>query len=323
MRRSGVWFFALISVFMLFIFATTLFIIKHPIRFSTEMEWAIAIYQGNSPLNMKPAEGVINPVIKSVDIKDVKAEFVADPFMIKYEGKWYMFFEVYNGITKQGDIAYALSQDALNWEYKKIVLDEPFHLSYPYVFLWDGNYYMIPESFNSGEVRLYRAISFPEIWILDNKLIDGTHVDNSILFFQNTWWLFTCSRPHNHDVTHLFYADDLRGPWSEHPLSPIIRGDANRAQGAGRILIIDNKIIRFAQQSKKTYGKAVNAYIINELNRHSYSEKAYEKNPILKAQGKGWNRHGMHHIDAHEIAPGKWIAAVDGYRKYLTIRIEY
>lgn len=288
-----------------------------------ETDWAIGIYQGDNPLSLKPPEGVNNPVIKSDDVTDVKAKYVADPFMVNYQNKWYMFFEVFNALTSQGDIGYALSHDGFHWEYKKIVLDEAFHLSYPYVFLWDGNFYMIPESYNAGEIRLYRAVSFPEKWTLDNKLIDGIYVDNSIVFLKDTWWLFTCSRPRNHDVFNLFFASDLKGPWIEHPMSPIIRGDATKAQGAGRILFIGDNIIRFAQHSKKTYGKAVNAFIITELNRSSYSEKPYERNPILRAQGKGWNRHGMHHVDAHEVAPGKWIAAVDGYRKYLTIRIEY
>ena len=38
-----------------------------------------------------------------------------------------------------------------------IVLAEPFHLSYPYVFEWQGSHYMIPESGAAKSVRLYRA----------------------------------------------------------------------------------------------------------------------------------------------------------------------
>ena len=30
--------------------------------------------------------------------------------------------------------------------------------------------------------------------------------------------------------------------------------------------------------------------------------------------GAGWNRDGMHHIDAHRAPEGDWIACVDGWR---------
>ncbi|MDE1145024.1 MAG: hypothetical protein PW843_00180 [Azospirillaceae bacterium] len=35
-------------------------------------------------------------------------------------------------------------------------------------------------------------------------------------------------------------------------------------------------------------------------------------NPILGPVGSGGNGKGMHHVDAHCLMPGWWIAAVDG-----------
>lgn len=47
----------------------------------------------------------------------------------------YMFFETKNSITSQGDIAAAVSKDAgATWEQLGVVLDEEWHISYPYVF---------------------------------------------------------------------------------------------------------------------------------------------------------------------------------------------
>ena len=43
------------------------------------------------------------------------------------------------------------------WHFRSIVLDEPFHLSYPYVFDHESETYMIPEAKGSNSVRLYRA----------------------------------------------------------------------------------------------------------------------------------------------------------------------
>ena len=62
---------------------------------------------------------------------------------------WNLFFEVYNNDTKQGDLAVATSKNTWIWDYQKVIIDEPFHLSYPYVFKADDEYYLIPESLRS------------------------------------------------------------------------------------------------------------------------------------------------------------------------------
>jgi len=54
--------------------------------------WSIAMYAGPSPLRLTAAPGAANPVISAADVTDVFARFVADPFMVKVDGLWHMFF---------------------------------------------------------------------------------------------------------------------------------------------------------------------------------------------------------------------------------------
>jgi hypothetical protein len=54
--------------------------------------------------------------------------------MIHDRGTWYLFYEVCNVKTKRGEIGFSTSKDLLKWNYGGIVLQERFHLSYPYVF---------------------------------------------------------------------------------------------------------------------------------------------------------------------------------------------
>ena len=116
---------------------------------------------------------------------------VADPFMLKANGTWYMFFEVMNEQSGRGEIGLAVSQDAFQWRYQQIVLREPFHLSYPYVFEWQNTYYMVPESYQAKSVRLYKAMEFPTRWTLVTTLLDGDDfIDPTIFHFNNHWWLF-------------------------------------------------------------------------------------------------------------------------------------
>ena len=273
--------------------------------------WSIGIYTGDSPFQLRALENHANPVLRNTDVTDVSAEFVADPFMLRKNGRWYMFFEVLNDASC-GKIAFATSDDGLNWAYQHIVLDEQFHLSYPYVFEWQGQYYMIPETLGAAAICLYKAEEFPTRWSLQRKLIEGQHADPSIFRFGDRWWMFTCTRPYQHDVLRLYFARDLEGPWKEHARSPVITNDRHRARPAGRILQMDGNVIRFAQDCAPDYGMQVRAFEIKELTRDTYVEVEHPSSPVLSPSGLGWNAKGMHHVDAHRQDDGKWIACVDG-----------
>lgn len=122
-------------------------------------EWAISIYRGPSPFSLIPADPGNDPVLTKHDVSDVSAGYVADPFMLRLDSTWYMFFEVVNEHSKKGEIGLATSGDGLRWTYRQIVLAEPFHLSYPYVFQWQNEFFMVPETCHMNSVRLYRADS--------------------------------------------------------------------------------------------------------------------------------------------------------------------
>jgi hypothetical protein len=274
-------------------------------------KWSIAMYSGDSPLRMAAAPGASNPVISAADVTDVSARFVADPFMVCVDGLWHMFFEVLNNKPNLGEIGYATSHNGLAWQYQKIVLREPFHLSYPYVFRWKDDFYMIPETLGANAVRLYRATAFPDQWILVKDLFSGQHADPSIFHRDKQWWLFTCPTPHKHDTLCLYSADDPTSNWTEHPCSPIIRDNKSIARPGGRVLDYDGRLLRFTQDCVPTYGRQVRAFGITELTSTKYEEHEVMESPVLSPDGSAWNASGMHHIDAHRVN-GSWLACVDG-----------
>jgi hypothetical protein len=290
---------------------------------SYRTEWSIGLYTGVSPLALGPAGSDDTPVLTAADVTDVKASFVADPFLFKNNGTWYLFCEVYNTLANRGQIGLASSKDGRRFTYDRIVLDEPFHVSYPYLFAWDNEIYMVPESAAGGAVRLYRASAFPHSWTRVADLLAGPFCDTSVLRYKDKWWLFACFEPSRHKDLHLFFADSLYGPYREHPKSPVVKGDGRYARPGGRFLVDEDGIVRFAQNCAPTYGKSLSALEITALSETEYQERPLPENPVLTASGRGWNRHGMHHLDAHELADGTWIGAVDGYRKYFSIHVEY
>lgn len=299
---------------------------KRGIPFVTEKEqWTIGIYTGESPFEVSNSRILRNPVLKAEDVTDVPAKFVADPFLMEQDSTWYLFFEVYNLDSEHGDIAVATSTDTLKWEYQQVVLDEPFHLSYPYVFSWEGNYYLIPESFEADSIRLYKATDFPYQWEFVATLVnDMTLVDPSIVHFDDKWWIFASDEGKKNDTLRLFLADELTGPWQEHPASPIVEKNNHIARSSGRVLEYDGRLYRFTMDVNPPFGThQVMALEIIELTPTSYEEVLVSKEPILKADGSGWNSQAMHQIDPHQVGEKKWIASVDGFGNYLVFGLKY
>jgi len=287
-----------------------------------QSEWSIGIYIGKSPFDFVSSKNISNPVLTAKDVTDVPAEFVADPFMLHENDTWYMFFEVLNAQSDRGEIGLATSVDGWRWNYKQIVLTQPFHLSYPYVFKQKNEYYMIPESYQANSVRLYKAIDFPTKWSFVKTLLDGSdYVDSSIFHFNSKWWLFTSST--KNDILRLYFANELMGAWNEHPKSPVIEGNAHIARPGGRVIVFDGKVVRYTQDDEPIYGNQVRAFEITELTPTTYAEKEVQENPILKSSTIGWKVKKMHHIDPHCIDKDKWIACVDGELVSLVFRLEF
>ncbi|NHZ86304.1 MAG: hypothetical protein GWP19_10540, partial [Planctomycetia bacterium] len=275
--------------------------------------WSIGIYEGQTPFDLSSAKEVNNPIITIHDVTDINASYVADPFMVFDNNMYYVFFEVFNWDTYQGDISYAQSSDGIDWEYQKVILDEDFHLSYPYIFKWQNEYYLIPESHEDLAVRLYKATSFPEHWEYIGNLISGYHyIDPSIIYFKNIWWLFVSSVPDD-GIVNLYYSDNLFSGWKAHPMNPIIKLDKHRARPGGRLLIYDNDLYRMAQDGYIEYGQQVFAFKVTELSENSYKEQIVSKSPIISKSGNGWNAAGMHNLDIQYI-DNRWYGVTDGKR---------
>lgn len=318
---------ALMIIFILIAFSITGFIVgmnfgdKKGIPVIQKFDvWSISVLKTEKPLHQLDKSWLErelkNPVITAEDVTDLKALFVADPFLIRENGLWYLFFEVLDKSTLTGKIGLAKSNDGKDWVYDQIVLEEPFHLSYPYVFHWDNSIYMIPETNQSRSIRLYKAADFPHQWDHCATLLnDDTYTDVSLFYKNKRWWLFTTTVNRLNNNLRLFSSPDLLGEWSEHPMSPIIVGDASIARPAGRVYQNGKDLYRYSQNCSIVYGESVSAFQIVELTESNYLEQEHPSNPILYPGISDWNRKGMHHIDSVKLSETQWIHAVDGHKE--------
>jgi hypothetical protein len=275
--------------------------------------WSIGIYTGRSPFDLAAPPGAGNPVLSARSVHDVPARFVADPFLVRHEGLWHMLFEVLNDDTNRGEIGWAFSADARRWSYRRIVLTEPFHLSYPHIVEDRGEYFMTPETLVCGRVRLYRCLDFPHAWAHTADLVEGRCADPTLFRHEDAWWMFVCTPPEKHATLRLFHAPELAGPWSEHRASPIVADDPTAARPAGRVVAWNGTLLRFAQDCRPRYGTRVRAFEVLRLNRYEYVERPAGDRPVLGPGDAAWNGARMHHIDLHPAPDGTWLAGVDGF----------
>ena len=207
--------------------------------------------------------------------------FWADPFPIKVGGKYYIFFEEYLNSAGRAHISVIEVDQNGIVSGPAGVLKLDCHLSYPFVFEWRGDYYMIPETGDKNVVGLYRATSFPFNWQLQQVLLEAKQpLDATVIEVNGTWWMFVNIQEDgvrvNWDELHLYHSDSLLGPWKPHARNPVI-SDVRSARPAGRLFWSNDVLYRPSQDSSIRYGYATTISKINSLSPTEYSETEVAK----------------------------------------------
>ena len=228
--------------------------------------------------------------------------FWADPFAWSEAGRRFVFVEEYPFHTSRGRISVLeLGGDLAPLGPAVPVLEEDRHLSYPYLFSFDGDLYMVPESAASRRVDIYRCTSFPERWRLVGTLLDGIQAADATLFeHEGRWWLLCSARlgkARFNDSLFAFFADSpLSDRWTPHVGNPVLR-DFDGARPGGRAFVDRRgRLLRPAQVSVPRYGYGLAIKEILELTPGHFRERR-----IWHGTGQasgGW--YAMHHLDWHQ-----------------------
>ena len=241
-----------------------------------------------------------------------RTRFYADPFLFSHLGRKYIFLEDYVYATRKGLISCLPIDEEGNGGEPFVVLERNYHLSYPFVFRWGPDIFMIPETSDNRTIELYRAEEFPGKWVLHKVLFsDVRAVDSTLLQHQGKCWLFaniavTEGAPLN-DELFLFYSDTPFGPWLPHPQNPIV-SDVRRARPAGAIFEQDGQLIRPSQDCALRYGHKIRLNCIDVLTESEYRE--HEIGEI----GPDWVRGN---VATHTLSRDEKLQVVDGCRRII------
>jgi hypothetical protein len=180
------------------------------------------------------------------------------------------------------------------------VLEPDYHVSYPFVFEWQGQTYMLVESAAVRRIQVFRCEEFPHRWVFDRNLIEGIEAVDATLFeHQGRWWLFANVKEQagasDCDELFLFHADNpLSGSWTAHRKNPIV-SDARRARPAGSLFLHQGAIYRPSQDCSDGYGYGL---VLNRVDL--LTETDYREEEVLRL-GPDWHAkaRGLHTL-AHQ-----------------------
>lgn len=236
-------------------------------------QWFIAFHLGRQ-------EGPAGTLYRFRPILPPADRFWADPFPLKRGERFYIFLEEYLYREGKGRIAVLELDRQGNWTPPRVVLERDYHLSYPFIFEWQGELYLLPETADNRTVELYRCLTFPDRWALEKVLLEGvTAADATLAEVDGVWWMFVTiavEGASKNDELHLFYADSPLGPWRPHRANPV-KSDVRSARPAGRLFRWNGALYRPAQDCSATYGAAVSLNRILRLDRDCYEEQEVSK----------------------------------------------
>ena len=258
----------------------------------------------------------------------------ADPFLFVNGHSLYLFFESERSGEK-GVIRMMKTDNLHDWTVPVTVLQESFHLSFPFVFEYCGDIYMIPESQGVDSIRLYKGNNDLTKFTFKRNLMTKQRTDDvkfnfcdsHILIKDGIIYLFTSVSYNWTYHLELYYTDDiLHHDFVKHPASPIYVGN-DFGRSGGSIIHLDDNYYRISQNCCKSYGGNISIHRITTLDECVYKEELYKKD-VLEI-GDVIYRDGGHQLNVVKYGGG-YVYATDfrkdswcWYQLYLRLKNAY
>jgi len=225
-----------------------------------------------------------------------EGKFLADPFAIVRNETVYILCEEVDSRVGKGRIACVQLSNGIIPSDPKVVIEQPVHMSYPYLVEHRGSVYCIPETYQAREISLYKAQEFPWKWTKCTSLVRNfAGVDATVFQFQDRWWL-TCTNEDVGSTKKLFvwYAPDLLGPWKPHSANPV-KTDVRSSRPAGTPFMYKGHLYRPAQDCSRVYGGRV---VLNRLEELTPTEFKEEPEAVIEPRPDSSYPDGLHTVSA-------------------------
>ncbi len=249
--------------------------------------------------------------------------YYADPFGLPSREGMGLLVEEFDHLDGTGRICAVSTHDGASLSRPTTAISLPVHMSYPYLFEYEGSVYCVPETRFARQVFLYRAEEFPTKWARVGVLLDDfPAVDPTVFVHENRWWLL-CTNGDTGPNTKLYawYASSPCGPWTPHAGNPI-KTDVRSSRPAGTPFVHEGVLYRPSQDCSLGYGCAV---VINRVDCLSPSAFSEEVVNVVRPDPNGPYPDGLHTLSAvggQTLIDGKrWVFSARFFAKRIASRL--
>lgn len=243
-------------------------------------------------------QGILAPEGVFHIINNPKDGWCADPFLIEHNETTFLFAEKWNYKKQKGEIVYTTLKQPAQWE---TVIEEKYHLSYPNVFLHNGNYYMCAETSENNDIHLYRAISFPAVWQKDVVITEGKRFADTTFYHGSSDGCWGFSYGCEGVIKGKLFRFAVNEKYEQIDKIRVITHDARIARPAGKFVCCKDKVYRIAQDCSHSYGESISICEVEKCTKNEYKERLISQRRFSDiTTDKPMNVIGMHTYNVSE-----------------------
>ena len=199
--------------------------------------------------------------------------WVADPFVFEYDGETYIFAELFDYLRRRGVIGYSKLGSNGNFSRWKEIIVEPYHMSYPQIFEYDGEIYIVPETGSGRTLDMYRAVDFPDKWEKSVNLAkDVFFALTTLLNRGGKLYALACDMERTKNSELVLFGVNENMKLCSTELGCVVN-DPVTARAAGEMIEYGGKLMRVSQESSEEYGKRLNFLEVDSDFSSYYREK--------------------------------------------------
>lgn len=216
-------------------------------------------------------------------IKNSFRYWAADPFLFETGKDVFVFAELYDYVLRRGTIGYyQINAKKPRWI---PVIQEKYHLSFPFIYVINDEIYILPEASESNSLYRYRAVDFPQKWVKEAPIFENVKFADTTPISEYGYDLALTYDLENSSLKILCFSENTEGL-----LFQDIEG-VRRPAG-----FIDKKMgLRAAQDCHEDYGRGIILYRFELLKNKFFYEYEYKRvDPSNVILSKNLYIDGMH-----------------------------
>lgn len=228
-------------------------------------------------------------------------DYEADPFVFKIEMNYYIAYEEFDYLQGNAKLN-CIDLFGNKYDFFENINNIKGHKSFPCIYNDGGNIYCLPEEGDRGGLFLYKYnSSHGRFEYIAQLLGGGKYIDSCVTNINSMYYIFTSTITEPFKQK-LFVANEITGPYVEHPASPITI-DKSHGRNGGCVTFAENKIFRIAQNCSETYGGSISIFTIDEINSLKYRESLVREITPITPYNLGI--HTISSLDDYTVIDGK------------------